>query len=47
MLKDFLKYICKSCGMPIGLGIIAYIVYTGIPYKLVYKAVDWLFSVID
>lgn len=20
MLKDFLKYICKSCGIPIGLG---------------------------
>ena len=47
MLKDFLKYICKSCGIPIGLGIIAYIVFTDIPYKLACKATDWLLSVTD
>lgn len=53
MLKDFLKYIYiyiyiyKSCGIPIGLGIIAYIVFTGIPYKLACKATDWLLSVTD
>lgn len=45
MLKDFLQYVIKSCGIPIGLGLIAYIVFTGIPYKIACNFTDWLLNV--
>lgn len=45
MLKDFLQYVAKSCAIPVGLGLIAYIVFTGVPYKLACNFTDWLLSV--
>lgn len=45
VLKDFLQYILKSCGIPIGFGLIAYIVFTGMPYKLACNFTDWLLSI--
>lgn len=43
-MKDFLCYVTKSWYIPTGIGLLAYLAFTGVPSKLAGHFIDWLFQ---